>query len=206
MVAALPLVAPPPHIRQLTLPSASASCCILFSSTSASCCAVSCQLATATLHCLSRPWLVVASSARSTVSHHCCVASPHISPSPPIPPLLGHSSGWLFHHLPLVWLVFALPLLTPPPSIFWCLCLSSRRCLLSCPSPCHCLSCLYSGWFNPDKRHVYQVLLQCSQRHQSTHGGFHPVPSPGGFAAGAVSWKTSTNSSDIVSRYLSSRR
>jgi hypothetical protein len=30
---------------------------------------------------------------------------------------------------------------------------------------------------NRGKRHAYWVLFQCSQRHQSICGGFHPVPS-----------------------------
>jgi hypothetical protein len=47
LVAVLPLVAPLPHIRQLALPSTSASCCILFSSAPASCCVVSHQPAIA---------------------------------------------------------------------------------------------------------------------------------------------------------------
>ncbi len=43
LVAALPLVAPPPHIHQLALPSAFASCCDSLLSTPASCCVVSRQ-------------------------------------------------------------------------------------------------------------------------------------------------------------------
>ncbi len=53
----------------------------------------------------------------SIISHCCCVASPHVVPLPPIPPLLGLLYGWLLHHLPFVWLVVASPLLTPPPPI-----------------------------------------------------------------------------------------
>jgi hypothetical protein len=45
-VAALPLVAPLPHIRQLALPSASASCRVSFLSAPASCCVFSHQPAT----------------------------------------------------------------------------------------------------------------------------------------------------------------
>ncbi len=43
LVAALPLVAPPPHIHQLALPSAFASCCVSLLSAPASCCVVSHQ-------------------------------------------------------------------------------------------------------------------------------------------------------------------
>ncbi len=43
LVATLSLVVSLPHIRQLALPSASASCCILFSSTPVCCCVVSHQ-------------------------------------------------------------------------------------------------------------------------------------------------------------------
>jgi hypothetical protein len=101
-----------------------------------------CDSATATPHCPSSPWLVVASSACSIVSHCCCVASPHVVPLPPILPFLGLLSSWLLHCLPLVWLVVAPPLLMLPPPICWRLRLSLRCRLLSCPSPCHCLSCL----------------------------------------------------------------
>jgi hypothetical protein len=64
------------------------------------------------------------------------VASPHITPLPPILPLLGLSSGWLLHCLPLVRMVVASPLLMLPPPICRHLCLSLRRHLFSCPSPC----------------------------------------------------------------------
>jgi hypothetical protein len=58
----------------------------------------------------------------------CCVASPHIVPSPPVLPLLA-----------LVRLVVVLPLLTALPPICGHLHLSLCRRLLSYPSPCHCL-------------------------------------------------------------------
>ncbi len=96
----------------------------------------------------------VAPSARSAIFHCCSVASPHVAPSPPIPPLSGLLSGWLLHCLPLVRLVVALPLLMPPPPICRRLCLSLRCRLTSCLYPCNRLSCLLSGWLlrNPCRR------------------------------------------------------
>jgi hypothetical protein len=84
---------------------------------------------TATLHCLSHPWLVLASSARSVISHR--VPCPLLTLHHPLP--FCPSFGWLLNCLPLIRLEVALPLLMPPPPICRQLCLSLCRCLSSCP-------------------------------------------------------------------------
>ncbi len=94
------------------------------------CCLPStCDSATTT-HRLSRPWLVVASSARSILSHQCGLSS-HCA--------VASRSPFL---APLVWLVVALPLQMLPPPFCWHLRLLSRRRL----SLRHGLPYLLSGW------------------------------------------------------------
>ena len=58
---------------------------------------------------------------------------------------------------PLVWMVVTLPLLTPPPSIFWCL------------SLWHCLPCLLSVWLvvafpHFPRRHLSSAGASASHR------------------------------------------
>jgi hypothetical protein len=103
LVAALPFLAPPPHICQLTLPSNSASCHVLFSSAPASCCVVSLQPATL------QPPPSMASPAHGWLLRLPPAPSSLIAVAWPL--LL---SGWLLHCLPLIWLVVASPLLTLP--------------------------------------------------------------------------------------------
>jgi hypothetical protein len=179
LVAVLPLVAPPPHIRQLALPSAIASCRVLFLSAPASCCVVSHQPATL------QPSLSIASSAHGWLLHlppapsslitvawpllmlrhrlpfrlsrasspsGYCIASTDAATSnlSASPPLILPSPLVApWPPIPLVLLVVASPLLMPPPPIWWHLHLPLRHCLLSH----HGLPYLLSGWLLPCLRH-----------------------------------------------------
>ncbi len=172
LVAALPLVAPSPHIRQLALLSTSASCHDLFSSALASCCVVSHQPATLRLPSSTASpahgWLLRLPPALSSViavawpllmlCHRLpfhlsctsnlagfCITSTHTAASnlPASPPLIVTPPLVVpWPPVPLVWLVVASPLLTPLPPICRQLRLSLRQCLLSR----HGLPCLLSGW------------------------------------------------------------
>jgi hypothetical protein len=106
--------------------------------------------------CSRLPWLVVV---LSPINLRLCDCHPPL----PLPPVVGCCIFCMLHFLssllcglslrcaiatrsaslaPLVRLVIASPLLTPPPTICWHLCLSSHCCLLSH----HGLLYLLSGW------------------------------------------------------------
>jgi hypothetical protein len=134
----LPLNAPLPHLVQATPPPV---CLLLsrvsFSSAMASCCVVYHQpatlqpppsIASPMFGCCAFHLLCHLSLLLRGLSSHCVL--------PPVPPLLGLLSGWLFHCLPLVRLVIVLLLLTLPHPICGRLCLSLRCRLLTRPSPC----------------------------------------------------------------------
>jgi hypothetical protein len=139
----LPLVAPLPQICQLALPSASASCYILFLSALASCCVFSCQPATlqppssiaspthgwllrllpapSSLIAVARPLLMLCHClpfglSRASRPAGCGVASAHAAAShlPASPTLIVPFFFVVpWPSMPLVWLVVALP----PPLI-----------------------------------------------------------------------------------------
>jgi hypothetical protein len=83
LVAALPLVASPPHIRQLALYSTSTSCHILFLSAPASCCVVSHQPATLQLPpFITSPadgWLLHLPLAPLSATRFCLLRHCHVS-------------------------------------------------------------------------------------------------------------------------------
>jgi hypothetical protein len=173
LVAVLPLVAPPPHIHQLALPSAFASCFVLFSSAPANCCVVSHHHVTLLPYSIASPahsWLLRLLSAPLSLitvawplltlrhcplfhlSHAsslaaCCVAFTHAAASdlPASPPLITPPPLVVpWPPVPLVGLVVALLLLPLPPPICWRLRLSLHRHL----SSHHGLPCLLSCWLS----------------------------------------------------------